>query len=343
MTQVDEWRRILWLAGVAAAGIVAALGSSSYDEDDDVVETVTLSFDVTQPTSEATLEITDRRVTFDGLRIAGTLDIEAGRRLTILRNLVELDPTTSLSAAITPEAANDPLSGALDFAVTEAIDFGADRTPTRGQFRSDFDGTTTIVTILASPARASLEVGVADPVEIAWIDFVNRRSLPSDQGDVDEKAASLGYFLLRQLWRLGQITEYVQRDIDASLEDLGGMGVGQTLELACDNVAPAADGQYALRWAADAPGSGSGSAGNGDEFDALFENCLVGGSNRYLEDDLKFSNYLVEDAGTPRRLRYRTTALGIFFSVDEIDFLTEPADTAPRFVGALEIFVTPIE
>ncbi|MBT8136641.1 MAG: hypothetical protein KJO54_06480, partial [Gammaproteobacteria bacterium] len=263
-----------------------------------------------------------------------------GATLTLDRSFVELNNTSRFTLNVTAKTTDELLEGTADFNVTAPLDVGLDRNPTAGQFSTLFDGTTTLVSVTAN----GVETIVGDSMttdSYSWSDFA---ALEDDNdAALDLRMASAAYNMIEVVLRTSLLLEDIITDVEDNKTVLEGMNLNQSLALTCDNTAADGNGESVLFWTTDASGSGAGSIGDGDAFEARYENCRDSSRSHFLEGSVLLENY--DPAGDTGFSIFSIDGdlRALFLADAEIDLGTTPADASPRYNGTLFLFYVELE
>lgn len=333
------WARRAVVALLFGFGLWSLLASSSYDGDDDDVDLpdLPLNFVLGAMAAPLTIDTGERIITVNELRLAGNFNIDRNARLRLKSDFVDLDPTSMMTLEVTPSDPDDTLRGNVDFTVNESLDFGVDHDPITGRFSAFAAG----MTVIAVPAGGGVDVTVGlDPVvRYGWNDF---EDLPNDDNNaLALRLTALAYRQLREALLLTYAVELLQIDIDSNDDELESIGFdtgNAGLELGCNNLTTDDAGEYRVFWRVDAPGTGQGVAGSGDEFEGRYGNCLVPGQSRYLDGEIELNGYTKTNSDTVRVLNYTTAFANVFYATEQVSStLTSPAENSPRVGGQLLI------
>lgn len=333
-------RRIL-LALVWLAGLITIVASSLTDEDPaDPPVPVTVDFTIASLETPLSREVETRRVEIDDMLMGGRYDSTQGATLTLDRSSIELNNTSRFTVTVVAKTTDELLQGTADFDVTAPLDVGLDRNPTAGQFSTLFDGTTTLVSVTGSGVDTIIGDSMTTE-SYSWSDF----SALEDDNDaaLDLRMASAAYNMIEVVLRATLLLEDIITDVEDNKTVLEGMNLNQSLALACDNAAADGDGESVLFWTTDASGTGAGSIGDGDAFEARYENCRDTGRSHFLEGSVLLENY--DPAGDTGFSIFNIDGdlRALFLADAQIDLSTTPADASPRYNGTLFLFYVELE
>lgn len=330
----------LSLALVVTAGILTLLGSELEEREPSAPPVpVTVAFALTGPAVGLARELETRTATLGNLQLRGDYASQQGNRLSLNRTRVSLDPGSSFGIAVRAKSSSELLEGTAAIEIVDLFDIGVTRAPTTGQFTSDFDGTTTIVT--ATAAGAEVLVGDATaPAVFSWERFAG---LADDAGaGLDVRMASAAFTMMRAVLRAVLLAEDLIDDIENNRTELEGIGVGTPLTLDCTNTTEDGDGESRLFWRRDAVGTGQGSVGIGDDFEARYENCRRARSRRFLEGEIFADDYVPQTGSGLRSFGIDLDLRSLFDAEAMIDLDTTPSTSAPRYTGELSLSYTEI-
>ncbi|NNF16821.1 MAG: hypothetical protein HKN70_08730 [Gammaproteobacteria bacterium] len=324
-----SFQKLAGLAIVWCAAILLAVGSKSYDPDPaPVLPPVMVDFVVANGgLIEFSNGTTDDSVNMANLR--GSFEKPANDRITLREVPVSFDVNTSWAASVLPADPDELLRGEFSAAVTDPLEFGFDRQPAIGQIRSDFAGTSTLVTFSATGASVTLQIGGGVAQTQGFQDF--RNAYTDSNRDLNERMASKAYRTLENLWLVSRISETLHREIEQQLQMFESVGLQSSLELECDNPNGTPAPSHVMRWSNDV--SDAGNAGNGDNFTVNWRNCLRNADGRYLEADMNIENYQLANDTAPRMMSYTAEALSLFFAARELPAGSFPDENQERVTG----------
>lgn len=328
----QQWRN---LAVIITLGLATLLGSELEERSPRLPPVpATVSFTVAGPGQGLARELATRTDRLDSLRLVGRYAADLGQRLTLTRTSVTFDAGSSFTLTVIPSDASELLDGAAEIDITEALDVGLARDPTDGQFTSQFDGTTTVVT--ASASGVDIEIGdAATATSLSWRDF---SALAADDGAaLDERMASAAYNMLRVVLRALRLAEDAIDDVEDNKGMLESMNLNTQLELPCDNGSDDGNGESGLIWRRDATGDGQGTIGRGDDFEARYDNCLRAARSRFLDGEIDIRDYLPQTGSAPRSLGADIEFGSLFVAENPVDFATTPSASTPRYDGQIDI------
>lgn len=327
----------LALMAVGLAGIALAVGSKSYDPDDDEpVDPVLVDF-VVSANGDITLENGSTLDTVSTATLSGSFEKGGNDEITLRNVPVTLDIGTTFDLEVVPNDGENLLVGTLSAAVSQALEFGVERSPEAGQISLTRDDTTTLITFAADSDNVDVAVGSETPVTLSFADL---RTLFSDTDrDLDLRFASKAYRTLENLWLVARISETAQEDIRNNLDMLESIGLASTLDLTCDSTDGTPTPSYRVAWTVDPAGTGNGTPGAGDSFELSWFNCLDNGDTRYLQNSARLSNYQLDNDSLPRNRSYSFVLSSTFFGEDAVDTLV-PSLTQSRIDGTLQISAT---
>lgn len=325
---------------MVALGIATLLGSQLEEREPSAPPIpVTVDFSLTGPASGLSRETDTRTATLAALDIRGDYPSQRSNRLSLTRTRVTFDAGSSFDLEILPQTTSERLQGTAAIELSQRLDLGVARDPTTGQFTSLFEGTTTLVNATASGAEV-LVGDAAAPDTFTWQAF----SAVADDNDAvaDLRMASSAFNMMRVVLRAVRIAEDLIDDIENNRTTLEGMGVGSPLTLGCDNGTDDGTGESRLFWRRDAVGSGQGSIGIGDDFEARYENCRRANRDRFLEGVLLASGYVPQTGTGLRSLGMDLDFRSLFDAETMIDIDTTASGTAPRYDGQISLSFTEI-
>ncbi|MEL7450331.1 MAG: hypothetical protein AAFN78_14045 [Pseudomonadota bacterium] len=337
--------RMAALIATWCAAVLLALGSSTFDEDnEEEPPPITVNFDVSNRGDVRILDgITADTAT--SFTILGSFEKAANDRITLRQVPVLLNTGTAWAAGVLPDDPENLLVGDFVAQVTDTLEFGFDRQPAFGQFSSDLDGTTTIVTFSDTGDDVTIQTGTATAQTLSFRNF--RDAADDTNRDVDLRMASKAYGLLENLWLVTRISETVHREIEQQLSMLQSIGLQTNLDLTCDNPMSMNAPTYVMRWLNDV--ADIGNAGNGDNFSAAWRNCLIDADGRWLESEMEIENFQLANDANPRSMSYTAEARILFFATQELEPLPSPAENQERVNGDIvvsaseELSVTPTQ
>ncbi|NND61432.1 MAG: hypothetical protein HKN49_14335 [Gammaproteobacteria bacterium] len=319
---------------VSLVGVVTLLASSITEEDGtiDPPVAVTVNYTVTASTG-VSREIDIRTDTLQTLTLSGSYSGFSGDGLTLDRASVTFAPSSEFDLSFTSKSADETLSGTTVIDVTDTIDFSLDTNPLSGQYVSDFDGTTTVVTIATD--GVGIAVGSAAAVDYTWAEF---DALGNDTSVADDiRAAALALDMLDALVRALYFAELVITDVEANRTVLEGSNLNTPVAIDCDNDATQGTGQASLSWTSDASGDDQGVIGRDDSFRGRYRNCYVSERLRFIEGDIDISDYIPDRGDGLRRLGATVDLSDLFVAEGEIDFNTPVAVDSPRLDGRFQL------
>ncbi len=334
MKQDTRLARGFGLAMVVTAGLATLIGSESVEDDDTEDEPpVTVDFVIGSASVAFERDRGDDAATVTDLRLSGDYSADAGDALSLDREFVNLNTLTAFTVEVAPADPDDVLVGIVSLDVSETIDFRADRDPAAGRFTTLFDGTTTIVRAGDDLSGVGITVGGATSERtLGWGDF--RSAQDDDDETIDVRMASYAYGVLETLYRVALLAEQTHLDIQDNRSDLEGSGLNEQLRLDCTTPPGGTAGARALVWRVDAPGTGEGNAGDGDDFEVQFSDCLYRGTGRYYDGGVALDDYVFVD-DQPKRLAVDIQLTTLYEDDEEIGALPAPAADQPRLDGQL--------
>ena len=330
-------RRLLWLAPVAAAGMLSIIASSTFEEDENNETPATVDWTLGSLAAPLVRDRGDRTLTITDLRLAGAYDASAGDDLTLDRDDFPIDSTSGfeLEVIASDPDDDDSLSGTLTMQVLSQIDFGLSHDPTTGQFSVVADGTTTLVTAETNPDGVTVETGGADGDFFEWGEFRDAADDPDKNDDL--RLASEAFNTISDIVRLALLTERVIAETELNREMLEDVGLDEPIDIACDNRTGASAGESVLLWTTDASGSDEGDLGQGDSVEARFENCFNSTADRFLEGTIVIDEYTPSRGDPPRTLAGEVDFGTLFIAEDEVTISTVPDPSSPRIDGGLNL------
>ncbi len=325
--------RMAALLATWCAAVLLALGSSTFDDDEEPAPPVTVNFDVSNSGNVRLMDgsTTD---TVTGLTILGSFEKAADDRITLRQEPVLLGTGTAWAADVLRSSdPDDLLVGDFTADVTDTLQFGFDRQPSFGQFSSNFEGNTTIVTFSDTGAAVTVQTGTAAAQTLGFQEF--RGALSDSDRNLDLRMASKAYRVLENLWQVTRISETLHREIEQQLSMLQSMGLQTSLELNCDNPMSMNMPSYVMRWLNDA--ADIGNAGNGDNFSAIWRNCRISADGRWLEGEMEIENYQLANDMNPRSMSYTAEPRTLFFATQELEPASFPAENQERVNGDIVV------
>lgn len=320
---------LLWIAGIATI-----IGSSLEEERPPPPPPVpvTVQFDLGTPSGlERKLET--RTDDISGVDFFGSYSANQDETLTLDRNTLALDVSSSFTLDIDPDTGSDELlMGRSDIIITELLDAGLTGNPDTGQFTSNFDGTTTTVTANTSEVDVLVEGG-SGAETFSWSDF---EAAETDETlSLDIRMASAAYNNLVAVLVLARIAEDLIDAIDDNKTMLESMNLNSRLALTCDN--NDSDASHELSWTLDPPGTGQGEVGPGDEFEAEYTNCETDSLNVFLDGRVPLEDYDPDDSSSLETRGIVADFNTLYLSDTAIIGSLTPSSDTPRFRGELSI------
>lgn len=319
------------------AGLMIAIGSKSYDPDEDIpVEPVIVDFSVSN-SGFVSIENGSSIDNISSLTISGSFEKGGNSAITLRDVPVAMDTNTSFAVSLVAAEGDDLLEGAIEVEVTEVLEFGLDRLPGSGQLSLVRNGTTTLITFDGNASNVVIAVGSTTLSPLSFSDF---RALFSDKDrDLDTRFASKAYRTLETLWLMTRFSETAQQTISSNLDTLESMGFNMSLSLTCSNAGGTPAPAYSVTWTVDPAGAGLGSPGDDDTFEYSWTNCQFNSDDRYLQGLLQIANYQLNNDITPRSMSYSGVYSTVLIAEEAIES-TPPSLTRSRISGTLVVSAT---
>lgn len=332
--------RPLLTAAVLAAGLWTLLASSTFEEGEpDTQARVSFSLSSVVATPLA-LEDGTFESEISNLRVAGRYEDDLGDLLTLNRNNLIVDVSTSFDFSTDAVDVEDELVADLTFGTVFEVSLDIDEDPTQGQFSVVIDGTTTLLTVDDDREGFTLETGGDEALFRDFEDF--RDAVEDDDEDEPDEVrlSAASYAMIPLALQLARITENLADDIELNADTLEGMNLNQALSLTCSN----AGGERFLFWRTDAPGTGEGEVGEGDSFELRVESCFDAVINRFVDGTIVLEDYVpIDDDLVERSFGAQIDVATLFISESEVDLGTNASSTAPRISGRLLVSYDEVE
>lgn len=320
---------LVWLAG-----ILLAVGSKSYDPDEEEpVPPVLVEFSVA---NNGTISVEDGSTndSITNVVISGSFEKGGSDDITLREVPVYLDTSTTFTASVTPTEGANLLEGTLVVEISQQLEFGLDRLPSSGQLSFGRNGTTTLITFDGNADNVIVAVGNTTLPALSFNDF---RDVYSDQDRaLDERFASKAYRTLETLWLMSRFSETAQRTIAGNLDLIEAMGFNSPLELTCSNAGGSPTPAYSVAWTVDPAGSGLGTAGDGDTFEYSMSNCELSSEDRFFQQAVQIAGYQLNNDEPPRGMSYTAVFSSMIIAEETIESAI-PALTRQRISGTLSV------
>ncbi len=325
------------LALLWTVGILTILASSLEEEgppSNPPTPTV-VDYSLTSLASPLTQDIDTRTVTLDDLILSGEYSANQGDKLTLDR-VITLDANSRYKITVTATDPDELLDGTADVEIAAALDVGLGHDPAAGQLTTLLDGTTTVVTVNGG----GVDVVTGDSPTADFFSFDDFAAKEDDNdATVDLRMAAAAWNIIDVVLRATLLAESIIDDVESNKTTLEGMNLDSDLALTCDNTAAEREGRYILFWTGDAAGSGAGTIGDGDAFEARFENCRNLDRERYRDGTVALDGYNPDDSDGFSIFGVEVEMTELFLAEGEVDdLLTTPTAESPRINGELFLF-----
>ncbi|MEM9385308.1 MAG: hypothetical protein AAGA68_09635 [Pseudomonadota bacterium] len=337
MPHLRDHRPALTIA-VLVAGLWTLLASSTF-EDSDPDTRARVSFAVSTSLAPLTLEDGTVESVAMNLRVAGDYEDDLGDPITIERNNLTIDVSTTFDLSVNAVDGEDNLgSDEIDFGTAFEVLLDIDQDPDQGQFSVIIDGTTTLLTV--ENDGFTIETTGSDTISRDFDDF--RAAIEDeDEDEPDEvRLSAAAYAFVPLALQIARIAEEFADDIEFNAETLEGMNLNESLTLTCSN----SGGERVIIWTQDASGTGEGEVGAGDSFELRVESCFDSQLSRFLDGVITLTDYIpIDEDAAERSFGASLDLAQLFISEEEVNVGTNASSTSPRVDGIVIVRYDEIE
>ncbi|MEO0424585.1 MAG: hypothetical protein AAF184_19765 [Pseudomonadota bacterium] len=337
MPHLRDHRPALTVA-VLAAGLWTLLASSTFEEGEPDTQ-ARVSFAVSTSTTPISLEDGTVESIAMNLRVAGDYEDDLGDPITIQRDNLTVDVSTTFDLSVSAvDGEDDIASENIEFGTAFEVLLDIDQDPDQGQFSVNIDGTTTLLTV--ENDGFTIETTGNDTISRDFDDF--RAAVEDEDEDEpdDVRLSAAAYAFVPLALQIARIAEDFADDIEFNAETLEGMNLNESLTLTCSNTG----GERVIIWTQDASGTGEGEVGEGDSFELRVESCFDSQLNRFLDGVITLADYIPIDEDANERSFGATLDLAqLFISEQEVNVGTNASSTSPRVDGTVVVRYDEVE